>query len=268
MPSIFTREATRCQGTVAKVAIKASGATCAWTLRSDGAWHPVFVPIAGRVRNIGITRGAFPGRKILPRTLLKRTLNPRRARGQIPILATGFARGVILDAVQAVIIGGCWSKFFTNIFVTGLTFTSRINSFAITVTTCPDTLHIISATRLVIRGTVTFSIMCAGVIHTFVSWFFRGRATGVGVKGCVTVTFELSAAGVGTDGSGIRALCLRIGISVIAALRKIGIVIRTETNGILPGSTSTGLTKAQGFATINIVVIKLLLLVIKTHLIR
>ena len=81
----------------------ASGATCAsgavWTLRGDGAWHPVFVPIAGRVRNIGITRGAFPGRKILPRALLKGALNPRRARGQITIFATGFARGVILNAI-------------------------------------------------------------------------------------------------------------------------------------------------------------------------
>ena len=99
LPSIFTREATRCQGTVAKVAIKASGATCAWTLRSDGAWHPVFVPITGRVRNVGITRGAFPGWKILSRALLKGALNPRRARGQITIFATGFARGVILNAI-------------------------------------------------------------------------------------------------------------------------------------------------------------------------
>jgi len=200
--------------------------------------------------------------------LLKRALNPRRARGQITIFATGFARGVILDTVQAVVIRGCWSKFFTNIFVTGLTFTSGIHHLAVTVTTCPDTLHIAARTRLVIRGTATLGIMCAGVIDTFVRRLFGGRATGVGVKGCVTVTFELSAAGVGTDGSGIRTFRLRIGISVIAALRKIGIVIRTETNGILPGSTSTGLTKAQGFATVNVVVIKLMFFVIKTHLVR
>jgi len=129
-------------------------------------------------------------------------------------------------------------------------------------------LHIVSATRLVIRGTVTFGIMRAGIIHTFVRRLFGGRATGVGVKGCVAVTFEFPAAGVGTDGSGIRTFRLRIGIGVVAALRKIGIVIRTETNGILPGSTSTGLTKAQGFATINIVVIKFLFFVIKTHLVR
>ena len=200
--------------------------------------------------------------------MLKRTLNPRRARGQITIFATGFARGVILDAVQAVVIGGCWSKFFTNIFVTGLTFTSGIHHLAVTVTTSPDTLHIAARTRLVIRGTVTFSIVRAGIIHTFVRRLFGGRATGVGVKGCVAVTFELPTTGIGTDGSGIRALRLRIGISIVAALRKIGIVIRAETNGILPGSTSTDLVKAQGFATVNVVVIKFLLFVIKAHLIR
>ncbi len=110
--------------------------------------------------------------------------------------------------------------------------------------------------------------MRAGIIHTFLSWFFRSGTISIFIIGCVTVTFELSAAGIGTDGSGIRALRLRIGISIVAALRKIGIVIRAETNGILPGSTSTGLTKAQGFATVNVVVIKLLLFVIKTHLIR
>jgi len=200
--------------------------------------------------------------------LLKRALNPRRARGQIPILATGFARGVILDTVQAVVIRGCWSKFFTNIFVTGLAFTSGIHHLAVTVTTCPDTLHIVSGARLVIRGTVTLGIMCAGVIDTFVRRLFGRGTTGARINGGITVTFELPTTGIGTDGSGIRTFRLRIGISIVAALRKIGIVIRTETNGILPGSTSTGLTKAQGFATVNVVVIKLMFFVIKTHLVR
>ena len=200
--------------------------------------------------------------------MLKGALNPRRARGQITIFATGFARGIILDTVQAVVIRGCWSKFFTNIFVTGLAFTSRINSFAITVTTCPDTLHIVSGARLVIRGTVTFSIMRAGIIHTFLSWFFGSGTISIFIIGGITVTFELSAAGVGTDGSGIRTLRLRIGIGVVTTLRKISIIIRAEPNGILPGSTSTGLTKAQGFATVNVVVIKLMFFVIKTHLVR
>ena len=198
--------------------------------RSDGTGYPVFVPVAGGIGDVGVTGSAFAGREIFPRALFKRAFDTGRTAGQITVIPAGLAAFVIFDAVLTKVARIGRPEFLTDIFVSGFTFTGRIDGFAVARTTIADTLLVLPVTGFVIRRAFAFGIMRAGSIDTFVGKLLGSGTIGgsIRIKGGIAVTFVFAAAGSRTDSIRIRTFALSVFIVVVTAAVIIGVVIRTE----------------------------------------